>query len=203
MKKIMMLAGLLTALPAVAMQPLADPELQAVDGQAGADFSLELKLNHDLNSNFLCANNDLQYCRLAISPNNRNDDGSVTGSATGKKIWLVMKGIQGTINIQYAGLDGTDLTDISPTKAGLALTYDAARPIQIRNYGYNALSIETDSVANEGAGNVPGYLKTGTYTTPGFDNGRELGFTGLMMNGNLAFAGVVKVFSCDSNHPRC
>lgn len=203
MRKIIVLTGVLFAFPVMAMQPLADQELQSVEGQAGADLSLELKLNHDSNSNFFCVNNDLQYCRLAISPNNRNDDGTVTGSATGKKLWLVMKGMQGTINIQYAGLDGTDLTDIAPTKVGLALTYDAARPILIRNYGFTSLSIETDSVANEGAGNVPGYLKTGTYTTAGFDNGREFGFTGLMMNGNLAFSGVVKVFSCDDTHPRC
>ena len=187
---------MLLAMPAVAMEPLADKDLQAVDGQAGADLSLELKLNHDSSDNFFCVNNDLQYCRLAISPNNRNDDGTVTGSATGKKLWLVFKGLQGTINIQYAGLDGVDLPGIGKTKAGLALTFDAARPILIRNYGYNALSIETDSVANEGAGNVPGYLKTSTYTTAGFDNGRETGFTGLMMNGNLAFTGVVKIFSC-------
>ena len=73
------------------------------------------------------------------------------------------------------------------------------------------MSIETDTVANEGSGNMPGYLaattgtgySNGKYTVSGFDNGKETGFTGLMMNGNLALNGKVMIFSCDSTHPRC
>ena len=33
--------------------------------------------------------------------------------------------------------------------------------------------------------------------------GRETGFTGLVMNGNLAMQGTMKIFSCDQNMSRC
>ena len=87
----------------------------------------------------------------------------------------------------------------------------------IRNFGYQSLAIETDTVANEGGGNLPGYLAKGSggsgvtayangkYTAPAnlFDLGRETGFMGLNTYGNLALAGTIKIFSCDTNHPRC
>lgn len=74
-----------------------------------------------------------------------------------------------------------------------------------------------DTVANEGSGNIPGYLAMGsggtgvsaysdgtyTNTTNQFDLGRETGFTGMMMNGNLALQGNLKVFSCDGSMKRC
>ncbi|MCT6833873.1 MAG: hypothetical protein M3039_07730, partial [Acinetobacter baumannii] len=42
-----------------------------------------------------------------------------------------------------------------------------------------------------------------TATPSAYDYGRETGFMGLMMNGNLAIQGKVMVFSCDGSHPRC
>ena len=93
--------------------------------------------------------------------------------------------------------------------------FDASKPVLIRNFGYQSLAIEADTVDNEGAGNLPGYLAksgggsgagayaNGKYTAAGFDQGREVGFTGLNVNANLALQGTVKIFSCDTNHPRC
>lgn len=204
------------------MQPMTEEELQAVDGQAGADIALEMRLNQNPDYSFdttLC--NNFEYCRFALNLNNRNDDGTVTGSPTGRKLWLVFKQVQGTIKFQEIKLDAVDLTpyigDNSATvqKAAIQLGFDAAKPILIRNFGYQSLAIESDSVANEGVGNIPGYLAkssggsgagaytNGKYTAAGFDNGREIGFTGLNIHGNLALKATVKMFSCDANHPRC
>lgn len=229
MKKLALLLSLMVSLSAqAALEPLNNTDLQQVDGQAGADLSLDLKLNHTSTSTFdngtgaICE--QAQYCRLGISLNNRNDDGSVTGSATGKKQWLVFKGIQGSINVQQLKLDGSDLTyaplvGANITKPAMSLGFDATRPILMRNVGFNALAVETDSVANEGTNNVPGYLALGssatttgvnayangryTNTTNQFDLGRETGFMGVMINGNLSIAGNIKMFSCDGTHPRC
>jgi hypothetical protein len=44
------------------------------------------------------------------------------------------------------------------------LSIKETSPILIRNFGFNAMSIETDTVANEGSGNVPGYLAMGDGT---------------------------------------
>ena len=136
----------------------------------------------------------------------------------GKKQWVVFKGMQGTIHIQNMQIDGADLlyrddSNAEQIKAALQLTFDAAHPIRIRNFGFSALSIETDTVANEGAGNVPGYLNADKYgatagtnikvTTSVYDQGRETGFTGLSMTGNLALQGTLKVFSCDASMKRC
>lgn len=205
------------------VQVMSEEELQSIDGQAGADISLEMRLNQDENYNFdtaLCAK--FEYCRFAINLNNRNDDGSVTGSATGKKLWLVFKQVQGTIKFQEIKLDAVDLTpydgDNGSTvqKAAIQLGFDASKPILIRNFGYQSLAIESDTVANEGSGNTPGYLAksdggvagvseyfAGKYTYAGFDNGKEVGFTGLNIHGNLALKATLKIFSCDANHPRC
>ena len=215
-----------------ALEQLDNQALTAVTGQGGADISLQLALNQNSSGVFNCDTNALEYCRLAVSINNRYADGSykdalgmVRDSAgnvkvadngeVGRKQWLVFKGIQGTINIQEIELDGTDLTYNGIVKPAIQLSFDPLKPIQFRNVGYQSLSIETDTVANEGAGNLPGYLAkgaggTGTgayvdgkYTTAGFDNGRETGFTGLNINGNLSIAGTLKIFSCDAGHPRC
>ena len=215
MRKLLFCSLLLSNFAYAALQPLDNTDMQAVEAQGGADISWQLTLNQDASYNFNCTN--LPYCRLGLSLNNRNHDGTPTGSATGKKLWLVFKGIQGSINLQQVKLDGVDLTYGSITKPAIQLSYDPLKPIQIRNFGYNALSIETDTIANEGAGNVPGYLAMGSggsgvtaYTnglysnaTNAFDFNRETGFTGLNMNGNLSLAGTVKIFSCDSTHPRC
>lgn len=231
-----------------ALETMDNHELQAVNGQAGADLSLELKLNHDASSVFtgpsylqtIDGSNDatdianLAFYRLGISVNKRfvqettagSGDWSKASSDSGRKLWLVFKGIQGTLNIQYAGLDGVDLlynqkgavvangTDAGSqvVKPAIQLSFKADQPILIRNFGYNALSIETDSFVTNSAGvegvGTNGYLKTGVYNStnaPGsnFDWGRETGFTGLQMNGNLAFQGKVNMFSCDGTHPRC
>jgi len=205
-----------------ALEQLDNQALQDVAGQGGADISLELRLNHNTSAGFVCANNELEYCRIAFAINNRYADGSYrdsTGQArdkdgvsianVGLKQWLVFKGVQGTINIQKIGLDGADLTYLNDTgtstitKPAIQFSFDDSKPILFRNVGYQSLAIETDNVANEGAGNDPGYLVTGTYGGTGFDAGREVGFTGLNINGNLAIAGTIKVFSCDAGHPRC
>lgn len=208
-----------------ALEPLNNSDLQQVDGQAGADISLELRLNQTSAGVFDttgCA--DLKFCRLGLSVNNRYDDGTqdtydVNGnrvaSATGKKLWLVFKGIQGTINIQQMALDGADLKYGNITKPAIQLGFNPLKPIQIRNLGFSAISIETDGGTNETG--TPGYLATGsggtgagaysagkyTNTTNQFDFGRETGFTGLNINGNLSVAGTIKIFSCDGSHPRC
>ena len=194
------------------LQALGEQDLQEVTGQGGADLSLVLRLNHTntnpnnfddpLNAQSNCV--DLVYCRLAISLNNRNDDGTPTGSPTGKKQWLVFKGIQGSINIQEIKLDGTDVIYGSVIKPAVQLSFDDLKPIKFRNVGFESLSIETDTVANEGAGNLPGYLVPATlYGGVGFDSDKEKGFLGVNMHGNLAIGGTLKIFSCDAGHPRC
>ena len=220
-----------------ALEPLSDESLQQVEAQAGADLSLQLSLNHrlengkyvfDTGANNVCS--AVEYCRLAISLNKRFIGGTadnpaswVPNSETGRKVWLVMKGIQGTINVQRLGIDGAEL-DYSllggQKKVGLKMSFDSAKPIQIRNFGFNALALEQDSfnttatttIANEYAGNS-GYLKVNTYqataganvtvTNQVHDHGKETGFIGMMMNGDLHMRGNIMMFGCDSSHPRC
>ena len=212
---VLLVALLCSGLTQAEMQVLSEDELQLVDGQGGADISLEMRLNHDTSAQITgCA--DYEYCRFALNINNRSN-------ALGMKQWLVFKQVQGTIIFQEIKLDATDLTayigkDVATVvKPAITLSFDATKPILIRNLGYQSLAIETDTVANEGVGNLPGYLAKGSggsgvtayangkYTNLAnlFDLGRETGFMGLNMYGNLALAGTVKIFSCDANHPRC
>ena len=201
--------------PAYALEKIEDSELTEVTGQAGADLSLKLTLNHDTNAKFVCDNK--VYCRLGISLNNRYHDGSqdtynpTTGertiSSTGRQQWLVMKGIQGTINIQELKLDGVDVTYGSTTKGAIKLGFTATKPIEIRNLGFQSLALETDTTPCADGNcptNVRGYLVPAT--TPagwaGYDQNNERGFMGLNMNGNLAINGSIKVFSCAGN-ARC
>lgn len=204
--------GILFAVtPIYAMDSLDDADLSEVSGQAGADLAVKFTINHDASANFVCA--DLVYCRLAMSLNNRYHDGTqdtydVNGnripSPTGRKQWLVFKGIQGTINIQELQLDGEDVTYGTATQASLKFGFTSTKPILLRNFGFNSLSIETDTVANEGGGNVPGYLTPATlYGGGGFDNSKERGFLGLNANANLSLTGSIKMFSCTTGHPRC
>lgn len=224
------------------LQTLDNAQLQQVEGQASAatiDWTLSLnQTSPGVFDTTTCS--DLRFCRFAVSLNNRYDDGSyvtrdpITNietihdkngnviTATGRKQWIVFKGIQGSIQLQKVDIDGVDLlyrSDAENTgvpdqiKAALQVSFKAANPIKIRNFGFNALSIETDTVANEGAGNVPGYLNADKYgatagtnikvTTSVYDQGRETGFMGMMMNGNLALQGNLKVFSCDGSMKRC
>lgn len=209
--------GVLTIIPVQAMQGLDDEELQEAVGQAGADFSLKLSLNHRSDYTFdttVCSN--LVYCRLGMSLNNRYDDktqdtydanGVRTPSPTGRKQWLVFKGIQGTINIQQIALDGEDVQYGATVQASIKLGFTPTKPIEIRNLGFQSLSIETDTVAAEGGGNVPGYLTPATLYSAGgvtgFDANKEKGFLGLNVNTNLSMMGSIKIFSCSSGHPRC
>lgn len=200
-----------------AMESLDDKSLQNITGQAGADLSLKVSLNHDSNANFLCA--DLLYCRLALSLNNRYHDGTQDTydaqgnripSSTGRKQWLVMKGIQGTVNIQEIKLDGEDVIYNGISHAAIKLGFNPIKPIEFRNVGFQSLSIETDTCTESGANcstgsnNLPGYLTPATpYGGSGFDANKERGFIGLNMNGNLSLTGDIKIFSCGSAHPRC
>ena len=210
--------GSTVALANSEMIGLDDTELGGVSAQAGANLSLKLTLNHTSSAIFdtaLCS--DLRFCRLGIALNNRYADGSqdtvnsttgvITPSPTGKKQWLVFKGIQGTINIKEIMLDGADVTYGTTTQAAIRLGFTATKPIEIRNLGFNSLSVETDTVAAEGSGNVAGYLTPATlYGGTGFDANKEKGFMGLNVNTNLSLAGSIKVFSCSGGaggNPRC
>jgi hypothetical protein len=200
-----------------AMESLDDSSLENITGQAGADLSLKVILNQDDSANFLCA--DLLYCRLALSLNNRYHDGTQdtydsqgnrVPSATGRKQWLVLKGIQGTVNIQQIKLDGEDVIYGGLNHAAIKLGFDPAKPIQLRNVGFQSLSIETDTCTENnqncsaGTTNVPGYLTPATtYGGTGFDANKEKGFIGVNMNGNLSMTGQVKIFSCGTSHSRC
>lgn len=227
MKKMLLvlLLGLMTT-PLYALDALNDSELQSIQGQAGADLSLKLSLNQKLDTatgkyvldDALCK--DIEYCRLALSVNNRYIKNGQASSTEGNKLWLVFKGIQGTINIQKLGLDGVDLTYKSnggaeKIKAAMQLSFDASKPIEIRNFGFNALAFGQDkftsSTGTEVGSSVAsdyGYLQVSKYdatNAPGstYDHGRETGFMGVQMNGNLAMQGKVMVFGCDATHPRC
>ena len=215
------------------LQTLDNQQLQQVEGQAGATINWTLSLNQTSPGVFdttTCS--DLRFCRFAVSSNNRYDDGSYVSNdgtihkengdvttETGRKQWLVFKGLQGTIQIQNMDISGDDLkytadngTD-EKIKAALKVSFKKEYPILIRNLGFSALSIETDTVANEGAGNVSGYFNADKYgatagpdikvTNSVYDQGRETGFTGITMNGNLALQGNLKVFSCDASMKRC
>ena len=174
---------------AVALEPISEQDLSNQTGQAGAKIDLNLQLNQNPETgNFECT--ALAYCRLAFSPNNRS----------GK--WLVLKGLQGQIAFEGMRIDGA--TNIGGTaNNGLKLTFNNAASgnvpantmssIRIRNLGFSALSFEQD------AGAVPGYLNTTTYAagagvTP-FDVGRERGFIGVDINGNLDVTGSLTIFN--------
>ena len=228
MKKTMLFASLFIVafqFSHAELKPLGNQELQAVEAQSAATINWSLSLNQTSPGVFAnaagqyCNATDVKFCRLAMSFNNRTTKES-------KKQWLVLKGIQGTIGLNNVDIDGVDLLNSSDNnttgvqdqiKAALQLSIKETSPILIRNFGFNAMSIETDTVANEGSGNIPGYLAMGsggtgvtayangvyTDTTNKFDQGRETGFTGMMMNGNLALQGTLKVFSCDASMKRC
>ncbi len=211
------------AAPAFAMQNLSDEDLEEITGQAGADLSLKMTWNHDADANFLCV--DLVYCRLALNLNNRYHDGTQdaydvgtgvrTPSLTGRKQWLVFKGIQGTINIPELKLDGEDVVygSGSTVQASLKFGFTPTKPIEIRNFGFKSLAIETDTCTelnancSVGVTNLPGYLTPATLYSAGgvtgFDADKEKGFLGLNVNANLSLTGSIKMFSCSSGHPRC
>lgn len=224
MKKLLSLCLFMLSSTSFAMEALNESELQNVEGQAGADISLTLSLNHtstyQLDTNLCGASgsNDIRNCRIAVNFNNRQD-------ANGNKQWLVFKGIQGTIKIPKMGLDGADLKYVSDTtnteiiKPAILLSFSKNYPILIRNFGFDTMAIETDNpnatsnenkvgyyALNSGGSTESNYSNTyvnGRYTVAGYDNGREVGFTGIKMNGNLSLNNKLMIFSCDSGHPRC
>lgn len=224
-KMLFVLATSLISTSLMALEPLNDADLQSIEGQAGADLSLKISLNQKLNAqgkyvldDILCK--DLEYCRLALSVNNRYIKDGQANSENGNKLWLVFKGIQGSINIQKLGLDGVDLTyrtaaGTEKIKAAMQLSFDATKPIEIRNFGFNALAFGQDkftsSTSTETGSTVAadyGYLQVTKYDannapTSAYDHGRETGFMGVKMNGNLALQGKVMMFGCDASHPRC
>ena len=250
MKKLTILLLLLGASLAHAdLQTLDNQALQAVEAQAGADLSLKLSLNHTSTYQFddavggacdktAMSNTGLGYCHLGISVNKRfvketalgNGNWSVpesdpTSTNPARKLWLVFKGIQGTVNIQKLGLDGVDLvykndSGTEKIKPAIQLSFDATLPILIRNLGYNALAIEMDNFTSyidpttkqvientsTATAQAYGYLKATTYPsnhTSVYDQNKETGFMGLRMNGNLALQGKIMMFGCDGSHPRC
>lgn len=223
----LLMAGLLST-QSYALEALNDDALQQVEGQAGADLSLKLSLNQknvdgkyvfDNGAGAVCEK--VEYCRLAVAVNNRYVDANGQASSTGgHKLWLVLKGIQGTINVQKLGLDGVDLTYKSDggaekIKAAMQLSFDPKLPIQIRNFGFDAMAfgkdVFTSDATNDGDSSVAsdhGYLQVTRYDTSNapksaYDHGREKGFMGLRLNGNLALQGKVMMFGCDASHPRC
>ena len=194
---------------------LDNEQLGEINGQGGADLSWTLSLNHKattgtmLPREYECANS--VYCRLAISPNNRKD-------AAGNMYWLVFKQLQGTLQLDKFQLDGVPVSVGAPSapvnRTALQLTFgigkDSAgneayfQPLKIRNFGYAALQIEKDANGGGDAA-TKGYLNNSIYPsvsssfTSAFDAGKETGFTGLNMHGNLALAGTLKVFGCSGN----
>ncbi|QQV65501.1 hypothetical protein ABCA12_0824 [Acinetobacter junii] len=249
MKKMMILLLFSTSIVHAELKTLDSQALREVEGQAGADLSLKFSLNHTSTYQFddavggacdktAMSNTGLGYCHLGISVNKRfvketalgNGNWSVpesdpTSTNPARKLWLVFKGIQGTVNIQKLGLDGVDLvykndSGTEKIKPAIQLGFDATLPILIRNLGYNALAIEMDNftsyidpttkqvIENTSTATAQdyGYLKATTYAsnhTSVYDQNKEIGFMGLRMNGNLALQGNIKMFACDGSHPRC
>lgn len=245
------LCGISHAEP-LGMTPLDNEALQQVDAQGGVDVGLILRLNQktgaagvgstdianydytagstyadhviDPRDSLDCDNR--QFCRLALALNNRtstidNDPGSNT--TVGNKQFLVLKGLQGYIEIPKLSLDAANVTDIAKyageanapdNRVALQLSLDAANPIKIRHLGVESVSIEVGSSAAAG-GNDFGYLNLnsctkgnalcpvegftdGKYVNAGFDTGREVGFLGVDIHGNLAVNAKIFVFSCNA-----
>ncbi len=193
------------------LKELSNDELGQVQGQGGADLSLTLSINQapttdgSLPNTYQCTNGKDQYCRFAFAANNRNVISG--GTTTLQQYWLVAKKFQGTLAIAKFQLDGTTVTTGSNTyHSAVQLTFLDQYPIQIRNFGFQALSLEADSATNGTVSSAQkGYLNTtvpSTYT--GFDAGSEKGFMGLNINGNLAGTASLKMFSCNpSATARC
>lgn len=165
-----------------------------------------------------------QFCRLAFAFNNRYSTLDTDAGATttvGNQQWLVMKGFQGYVEIPKLSLDAANVTemfkysgeaDAPNDRVALKIGLTADNPIKIRHLGFESLSIEVGS-ADAAAGNHFGYLNMngctqgsaacpvagytdGKYVNAGFDTGREVGFLGLDIHGNLAVQGNMYVFSC-------
>lgn len=189
------------------------------------------QLSQGVKPTYQCDNGKTEYCRLAISPNKRFVDPNTNAPSdiSGNRLWLVFKGLQGTFNIQKLGLDGADLVVGNTIKPAMQLSFLSTKPIQIRDFGFTSLAIEKDSfISTQTSTNVLseptgqsgyGYLNKYTYsataekqglvangatTADAYDAGKERGFMGMQMNGNLALQGQIMMFSCDSSsNKRC
>ncbi len=105
--------------------------------------------------------------------------------------------------------------DADKIKAAMQLSFDAKTPIEIRNFGFNALAFGKDTFVSSPTSDGDstnqadhGYLQVSRYDSANapksaYDHGREKGFMGVRMNGNLALQGKVMMFGCDASHPRC
>lgn len=200
---------------------LDNQDLLNVTGQGGADLSWTLSLNHQYANNmsltniseltnnkvtnafyqYDCIGND-NLCRLAISPNNhkeaRKDENgqviTINGAIVYDQKWLVFKKLQGTLQIDQFSVDGTTITNKnSDPQSALMITFYDDKPLKIRNLGFENISVESGDT---------GYLNYTTYTdiapgvsTPTFDQGKETGFMGLNVHGNLHLSGNLKIFS--------
>lgn len=113
------LLSLVTSVAYADLESLDNLELQSIQGQAGTDISLLMSLNHTNTYQFddgiggVCdksaANNTgLGYCHFALSINKRFVKNGLavsdpTQANPANRLWLVFKGIQGTINLQKMG----------------------------------------------------------------------------------------------------
>ncbi|MDM1754427.1 hypothetical protein HX122_05430 [Acinetobacter towneri] len=226
LKKLSCIALMCSPLTHANLIALENHELTQATGQGGADLSWTLSLNHEYAENLElsniskfnggtkptevyyrysenCADNNV-LCRLAIAPNNHEDN-------NGNKKWLVFKQIQGTLQIDKFSLDGTTIINHkNDPQTAMQLKFYDDKPLKIRNLGFATMAIETGSkLEGEGYANSTVYekynskqiLADGTIGSevsldvPLFDRGAEKGFMGLNIHGNMHMSGNVKIFS--------
>ena len=221
LKKLSCIALMCSPLTHANLIALENHELTQATGQGGADLSWTLSLNHEYAENLElsniskfnggtkptevyyrysknCADNNV-LCRLAIAPNNHEDN-------NGNKKWLVFKQIQGTIQIDKFSI----INHKNDPQTAMQLKFYDDKPLKIRNLGFATMAIETGTGqgANEGYANSEVYTKfqgrnyqqDGSYNlvqqdVPLFDQGAEKGFMGLNIHGNMHMSGNVKIFS--------
>ena len=174
--------------------PISNDEMDIETGQAGVALSLEMRLNSDAKGNSLCGTAALPLveCRMAIGLNNRGRPGT-------DQEWLVLKGIFGRIYIPYLTLDADEVTYISDVD-GSSQTISAAKlgfggvanKVEINHLTISNMAMAYDSPTERG------------YNQMMYDlSGKETGFLGIEINGNVEMSGTLKIFPCSSNHPRC
>jgi hypothetical protein len=181
---------LLSSGAAAQLAPVSNDDLDEVSGQAGIAIALDMRLNADANGNKLAfCNTSPTECRLATSLNNR-------GTAGVNQEWLVWKGFYGRIFVPYLTLDASSVTYTND--GGGTTTVSAARfgfggtanKILVQNLTISNMAVERDNLLT--AAGTRGYAATS-----------EDGFLGLRINGSIAIEGSLKMFACNSDHPRC
>jgi hypothetical protein len=180
----------LAAAAAADLAPVDNEMLDEVTGQAGIAIALDMRLNADASGNSICGTTiPLIECRLATSLNNR-------GTAGVNQEWMVWKGFYGRIfipkllldadSVSYTN-DGGGTSTVSAARFGFGGT---ANKIQIQNLTISNMAVERDNLLT--AAGTRGYAATS-----------EDGFLGLQINGNVAINGTLKMFACNTDHPRC